>query len=198
MTLSDIIARILLTLRDARAGAEWVLSHQIPVRACWQILFLVLVGGTGVAVLAEVLGLAPPSVVFGEQGESATFWLGAINAGVLISAAWLVYVIGRRVGGTGDLAGSVLLVAWFQTILIFLQIVQYLTYVIFPPLAGLIGLLGMVLMGWLPTNFIAVLHGFKSRIAVFLALMAVSFILLVFVSLILRAMGVNLAMGPMA
>jgi len=196
MTWAYLIERLLKTFRDPRGGARWVLSHDLPIRTCWEILLLVTVVSTAIAVGAEAIGAAEPVLVFGVAGESFTLFLGLINLVALFLAALLIYSIGAAAGGKGDLKGAVLLVAWLQSVLIFLQLVQFLAVLVLPPLAGLIGIFALVMLFWLPTNFIAELHGFQSLPAVFASIFFASFVLLLIVSVILTVLGMELVVGP--
>ncbi len=73
-----------------------------------------------------------------------------------------MYLVGRKFGGRGTLAGAVALIAWTEFILSLLQVAQIVALVILPPLAEVIGLLGLLVFLWLLSQFVAELHGFAS------------------------------------
>ena len=69
-----------------------------------------------------------------------------------------------------------MLVAWVQVPPIALQLVQLVTMVLAPGLAPLVGIVGFALYAVLLSLFIAELHGFRSGVAVFFGILAVSFL----------------------
>jgi hypothetical protein len=73
-------------------------------------------------------------------------------------------------GGRGTFRDALLLIAWLQFILLCVQALQLLLGLALPPAAELVGLIGLLLLVWLLTNFTAVLHGFTSLWTVFLGL----------------------------
>lgn len=194
MNMGLLINRAVLSLRDPQGGARWVLAQGIPRGTAWELLVLVLVLSTALALAAEVVGLADPVLRDNEDGESFTFVLGLINMAVLTGAVFLIDGAGRMFGGKGDQAGAVMIVVWLQFILMLLQVVQYAALIALPPLAALISLFALIMVFWLPTNFIAELHGFTSRVAVFFGLMAISIVVLILVSIVLASLGLDLTM----
>jgi hypothetical protein len=58
-------------------------------------------------------------------------------------------------------------------VMVALQLVQFVAFLLSPALAGMIGLAGLVLFFWLMSSFIAELHGFASRGAVFVGIIGV-------------------------
>ena len=88
---------------------------------------------------------------------------------VLLMFAGLIQGVGRMAGGTGNFPDALLLLVWVQVILLLLQVAQIVLQLVLPPAAELLGLMGLVLMLWLVTNFVAELHGFSSLGAVFAA-----------------------------
>jgi hypothetical protein len=97
-------------------------------------------------------------------------------------------------GGSGTLEGAVRLIALLQFIMLLLQAVQVVFLLVLPPIADLIGLLSVGLMLWLLTNFIAVLHGFRSLLGVFLMILATTFVLSFVLVFLLSLLGVSLPM----
>lgn len=195
MDLSNVIQRAVMSVQDPREGARWVISHDVSLRTAWEMLALVLICGAMLTIGAEAFGLAEPILYVGPELRSFTFGLSIINVAVLMVSAVLIHVVGRMFGGTGDLTGSVLLMAWLQFILVLIQITQFLFFLVMPAIAGLISFLAIFLLFWLPVNFIAVLHDFRSRGLVFVALLVGGAAMMLLIALIVGLSGIDLAMG---
>lgn len=195
MNLADLIGMAFLALRDPDGSARRIIALNVPLRTAWEVLAFVVVLSALATIGAEALGLAEPVMVYGEEQESFSFGLSMVNGLVLAVAALLIHSVGRAFGGTGELADSVMLMAFLQFILILLQVVQFLVFIVLPPLAGLFSILALLLLFWLPTNFTATLHGFRSRPAVFVGLVVAGVVMLFSVSSLLGMYGLELNMG---
>lgn len=191
LTLNAILAMAWRTVKNPREGAEEILSLGIPRQALGILLLLVIV-------LSIILGQLTEIVLMRGQG----MFIGPIMAGVvqflalgLIIAA--VHVIGRAMGGTGTFPETVLLVAWLQFVMVCLQVIQTLAILILPGLAGLIGIVGFALFFWLLTNFVAVVHGFRSLPLVFVMILVSAFGIAFALSIVLVMSGVTVPMMGM-
>lgn len=177
-----------LSLADPQKGARAVLNLGIPMPARTVGLVLMAVAS---AILMHIGALLLPptedpvaNFITGSPIRSAVVqWL------ILFLSVVLIDRIGRARGGTGSFADAMLIVVWLQILMLALQAVQLLALVIVPPLAALLNIAGLLLFFWLMTSFIAELHGFASRQAVFFGIVvtaiAVAFVLVVVVVLIL-------------
>jgi hypothetical protein len=166
------------TLTAPRAGAAAVLNIGFAPIVGWMALLLMAVTST---LLTHISFAMMP-------GEVQEFWGAAMGSPVhtailqwvvLLISVHAIHRVGRWRGGHGDLQGAVILVAWLQFILLCVQIAQLVAQALVPPLADLLGLLGLVLFLWLLTNFVAQLHGFASLgltfLGIFLTILAASF-----------------------
>jgi hypothetical protein len=72
-----------------------------------------------------------------------------------------------------------------------IQVVQTALMLILPPLASIVGIVGLVLFMWLLTNFIAVIHGFRSLGQVFVMILLSMFVLAFILSILLTLFGVT-------
>jgi hypothetical protein len=93
--------------------------------------------------------------------------LALVQVGGLIISAVLMRVVGVWFGGTGQFSHALAMVAWIETLMLILQVLQLFALIIFPPVAVILALAGLFLMFWLATHFIAELHGFTSLPKVF-------------------------------
>lgn len=95
---------------------------------------------------------------------------GTVNLSPLAYAAVLLLILGlgsvtltvagRALGGTGTVAGALVLVAWLQAIDVALQVVVLVVAIVMPPLLPLIALAGLAALLWCLMGFVQALHGF--------------------------------------
>lgn len=193
LSLNQLLAMVGRSLRSPREGAEEVLALGIPKDALWLILAIVVV-------LSVVLAQATNLLVVGAGGEmfdgllSNPMVTGVIQLGLLLAMIAAVYWIGRAMGGSGSFEETLLLMSWLQFIMVVIQLAQTLALLVLPPVAGLIGVAALVIFFWLLTNFIAVLHGFRSLAQVFVMILVSGFTLAFFFSLALTLLGVTMPM----
>jgi hypothetical protein len=175
MTLDTLQDLLRLTIANPRAAATRLKALNLPVQTGWSAMLLVSVVS---AFLGFIGFLASP--IQGDPGVAAMFGsplrTALIQFTVLALTGFLAYWVGRRFGGTGTLAQALVLVAWVQVPPIALQLVQLVLMVLAPGLAPLVGIVGFALYAVLLSLFIAELHGFRSGVAVFFGILAVSFL----------------------
>ena len=163
-----------LTLQDPRRGIRAVLDLGVPVSARTAGLVLVAVASAIFMHLGSLF-LPPasdPITVFlaGSPIRSAILqWV------ILLASVVLIFRVGRARGGKGSFPDAMLIVVWLQVIMLPVQALHLAALILVPPLAGIINIAGLVLFFWLMTNFIAELHGFTSRRAVFIAIVLTAF-----------------------
>lgn len=182
MTLTDrMIALTKLTLQDPRQATRVLLAEGVPVPARTAGLMLVAVVS---ALLASLqIRLSPQDLDPLSALMLASPFRAAIVQWVFLAlSVVLIHRVGRAFGGIGSFPDALLIVVWLQCLTLVLQLLQLVSSVIAPPLAGIIGLGGFVLFLWLMTHFIAELHGFHSRG-------------LVFVGMVLTALAAGLVIG---
>ena len=92
-------------------------------------------------------------------------------------------------GGRGSLANALLLVAWFQVILLVVVLALTALGLILPPAAGLLALALPVLVGWMLTQFVMELHGFTSAWRVLFGILGGYVAVVIALSLVLAAVG---------
>lgn len=182
MTLTDrLTALAKLTLQDPRQAVRVLLAEGVPMRARTAGLLLVAVISALLASLQIQLNpqdLDPVSALM----LASPFRAAVVQWGFLALSVLLIHRVGRAFGGRGSFPDALLIVVWLQCLTLVLQVLQLVADVIAPPLAGIIGLGGLVLFLWLMTHFIAELHGFRSRG-------------LVFVGMVITAIAAGLVVG---
>jgi hypothetical protein len=161
LSFKALIAAARYTLQNPRAGARVILSLGLTTGQAFVALVLIAVLSTLLTAASFLIAPFPP-----EAGVQMLFAnpleLAVMQTAVLAFGAALVYLVGRKFGGRGTLAGAVALIAWTEFILSLLQVAQIVALVILPPLAEVIGLLGLLVFLWLLSQFVAELHGFAS------------------------------------
>jgi len=196
-SLNQLLMMVGRSLRNPREGAEEVLALGVPRDALWLIMGLVVVLSV---ILAEVTALIAMATV-GNTMDITGLLSNPIMAGglqliILLVMVVAVHRIGRGMGGTGSFEESLLLMSWLQFIMVVIQVVQTLTLVIMPPLAGLVGIAALGLFFWLLTHFVAVIHGFTSLAQVFVMILVSGFGISFCLMLILVFLGVELPTAP--
>lgn len=149
---------------DPRGVLRRLLDRDLPNAARWQI-FLV------VAVMSALLSHLFLWLVGGGDlvGRSLSPLItGAIQALLLLVVVAAVQLFGRAFGGKSEFRDTLLGMSVLQGLMIVVQFVQMVLFVAVPMLGEIVGLLAIGLFFWLLTNFVAELHGFRSRVRVFL------------------------------
>ncbi len=173
MNLRELLEGVVLTLRSPRAGARQIMQLNIPRREGWEILLLIAVLSAGFAYISVTISGAQADLGPDFPAPMAPLALAFAQLTVMVIMVFAIHGVGRAAGGSGTLEQALILVSWMQFILICLQILQIVATLVFPLLALLIGVAGLVVLFWLLTVFVAELHGFRSMTAVFLSVLVV-------------------------
>lgn len=175
MTLTNrMISLAQLTLQDPKAATRVLLAEQVPLPARTAGLLLVAVLSALLSSLQIQISPQPMDPI-SAMLLASPFRTAVVQWAFLALSVVLIHRVGRAFGGAGSFADALLIVVWLQCLTLVLQVIQFVTNVISPALAGLIGLVGFVVFLWLMTNFIAELHGFRSRGLVFLGMLISAF-----------------------
>ena len=164
LSLNGLSQAVIQTIRNPRSGARMVLSIDLSRRERWEMLLLTVVLSAVLAKLSVYVSGGSEEVgIF----AASPFALGAVQLVLMLFAVHAIDLVGRRMGGTGDLDGAIVIVTWLQFVMICIQILQILLLLIAPVLSFLLGVAGLGLFFWMLTQFIMELHGFKSAMSVF-------------------------------
>lgn len=175
MTLTDRMTRLAqLTLQDPKAATRVLLAEQVPLPARTAGLLLVAVLSALISSLQIQISPQPMDPI-SAMLLASPFRTAVVQWAFLALSVLLIHRVGRAFGGTGSFADALLIVVWLQCLTLVLQLIQLVTNVISPALAGLIGLVGFGVFLWLMTSFIAELHGFRSRGLVFVGMLISAF-----------------------
>jgi hypothetical protein len=190
LSLQTLLPMVWRTITNPREGAEEVLALGVPRHALWTILLLVLVLSIILGRITTLLVATAAGVTV--QGPLANPMItGVLQFALLVVTIYAIHFIGRSMGGKGSIDEAILLVAWLQFVMVCIQVVQTALMLILPPLASIVGIVGLVLFMWLLTNFIAVIHGFRSLGQVFVMILLSMFVLAFILSILLTLFGVT-------
>jgi len=190
LTLQTLLPMVWRTITNPREGAEEVLALGVPRQALWTILLLVLVLSIILGQITTLLVATAAGVTV--QGPLANPMVtGVLQLVLLVVAIYAIHFIGRSMGGKGSVDEAILLVAWLQFVMVCIQVVQTALMLVLPPLASIVGIVGLVLFMWLLTNFIAVIHGFRSLGQVFVMILLSMFVMAFILSILLTLFGVT-------
>lgn len=168
-------ALVVKSLFQPQQVARELVAWNPPLQLRWQATALLAVLST--LLTAATVQLAGPDALVSEDGMGGPFAATAIEFGVNLLAVLLATGVGQLAGGQGRFADALLLMAWVQFMLLLWQIPQSVALLIAPPLFLPLMSVGVVLMFWLLTHFIAALHGFVSPLRVFLAMIGLFFLI---------------------
>lgn len=179
------------TIRAPRETARVVMAFDLPRAARWEALFALVLLGSILAVL----------ITWAVTGD-LVLYLGVIPATPIVASivslsasvftVFGIYWIGRAMGGNGGFGETIILVAWTQFVVIFMQLAQIAAFLLLPPFSAAIDIAASLLSIWILTNFIAELHGFRSLAKVFLMILVSVFGIAFGLSLILAIIGVSI------
>lgn len=173
------------TLRDPAGTAQLIVRQRIPHEVGWMGLAAV-ISLTVVALHVSnmVLGTTPEQMGLGLRPFFDVVFLGAMTV-VMI---FVLYFAGRAMGGNGTFGGTLLLMTWFQAIVLVLVVIQLIATFIAPGLGGIVALVAIGLQLYCLVHFLNELHGFqslpKSAALFFVALIGIAFGLALIVTLI--------------
>lgn len=176
------------TVFNPRIAARAILRMKLSISVLWQALLLVAIL-TDLVMFAELAVGGGSSFLFGAAGPDPIAMAGMQVASLGITVLAL-HGIGRLFGGRGDLAGAMALVIWMQVIMIGFGLAQTVAYLLLPGLGNALGLVSIVMMLWLLTQFTAELHGFTNTWLVFFGLVAGATVLVFAISFVLMSLGV--------
>lgn len=147
------------TLRDPAAMGARISRLRWPHSVGWMGLGAVTLL-TIIAVYLETLMPGRPETVLGlgNRPFADSVLLGAMTV-VLV---FVLYYAGRAFGGTGSFGGTLLVMTWFQAIVLMLIVIQLIVAFIAPPMAGFAAIIAFGLQMWCLMHFLNELHGFNS------------------------------------
>ncbi len=161
------------TITNPRETARHLIAMNPPVALRWQAFAFL-------TVLSTLLPMVAFVIVGGDQRaeimQSNPLILAAVQFGFNIVTVLLMQGVGQWAGGKGQFPDALLLMVWLQVMLLFLQLAQCVAIIAAPVLMLPVMAVGIVLLFWLLSHFVAELHGFRSALRVFGAIFGLMFI----------------------
>ena len=162
------------TLVTPIEGGQSLMRLNPDMGARWTLL--------GAAIIVGVLIAYLLPVTMGIEGSlPSPLVMVGIQLGVNLLVIVLMTVVGRVFGGQGTFPDALLLMGWFQVVMVALQVAQLVVAMVLPSLGFLVATLTVGLFFWLLTGLVCALHGFRSQILVLLGvfgtLMTAAFVL---------------------
>lgn len=171
------------SLTSPRTAARALLGIRLKAAVLWQLAVLVSIL-TVLMIFAEITVGGGPTSLLDVLSVDPVIMAALQFASLLIMAA-AIYGVGRAFGGKGGWDGALALVVWLQVIMLGVAALQTALYLLVPALAQIVGLLSIVLLLWLLTNFTAELHGFTNLWVVFFGILGAGAVLLISLSYLL-------------
>lgn len=190
MSFDDLKALLGLTFRDPEAAARLLLAQGWPVSARWMgLLVAVSVSAILSWASAQIFPLSAEDPAAILTLSHTPLAMAGLQLGAIVLAAALMAGVGRMFGGRGSFEDALLLTVWIEIVLLVVQVVQVVLSLVLPPVAGMVGILAIVLFLWLTVQFTKALHGFSSALKVFLCLIATAFVAGFVLSFLAAAFG---------
>lgn len=190
MTFADFKPVLGLTFRNPEAAARALIAAGLPMQARWMAALLTVSLSAILAMLsALIFGMTPGDLPPMLAALYSPLAMAGVQFCAIILAAGLMTSVGRLFGGVGRFEDALLLTVWIEMMLLLVQVVQLVASVILPPVAGLLGIVSIVLFLWLTVHFVKALHGFRNVLLVFLSLIGTAFAIGFALSFLAAAFG---------
>lgn len=197
LTMQQIVSLCWQGITAPREAAHSVLALGVPRAALWPLAGLVAIAVAFMFVAqGSLVGMEVPVTDVEGAPQPFQVWplmVAAAVYGFLLAYAWVIWVLGKRLGGKGSFEEAVLLGIYLQAILLMIQFVELALLVVAPPFATLVALAALFYGLYLNIQFIDVLHGFGSLLKSFFLWLAASAAFGLALMLILTLTGVRLA-----
>ena len=157
--LATVSSLVIETIKDPAAMGAKIAQLRLPHQVGWMGLGLVIVLTVLALGLEQMLpGGAPVMSGMGGGPFVDVIFLGAMTT-VFI---FVLYYAGRAMGGSGTFGGTLLIMTWFQTVVLFLVVAQLIAVLLLPGLALIVSMAAFAIQLWCLLHFLNELHGFKS------------------------------------
>ena len=173
--INNIFDILKVSFLDPKSGAAKILRWQFQITTLIEFTLLALILSSILTQLHIVILPVEDEVTTPESSIGIIQFLDNPFANLILEATGLaitvlgVFLVGKLFGGIGSLQKTLILAVWLNYIMIVFQAVSLVITVIVPVLDYIFFPAGIILFFWLFSNFVTVLHGFKSALNVFFA-----------------------------
>lgn len=187
MTLKDLAALAMDTLRDPRGTGERLIALNLGLPVLWTALALASV----LSALLFSINMAIFPAAFPMPGLFFNPILYAVVlAGGMVISMHLLTWMGTMLGGRGSLAQVTVLLVWLQYLRLAAQVGLLALTMIMPPLGMMATIVVAFYSLWLLLNFLDVAHGFGSIAKALVLLLMTAVGIVVGLSFLLALIGV--------
>ncbi len=147
------------TLRDPEAMARQIVKLRLPHEFGWMALASV----TALTVIVVYLeGLLPGRSNVGVTIGGRPFFDMIFLGSMTVVFIFTLYYAGRAMGGAGTFGGTLLIMTWFQAVVLVLITIQLIVAFLVPTFGGIAALIAVVVQLYCLIHFLNVLHEFDS------------------------------------
>ncbi|MEL6572692.1 MAG: Yip1 family protein [Pseudomonadota bacterium] len=146
------------TLKDPAAMARRIKALRWPHVVSWMALASITALSVIAIHLEGMLPGQPELAIIGGRPFVDAVLLGALTV-ILI---FVLYWAGRAIGGTGTFGSTLLVMTWFQAVVLVMIAIQLIATLIMPGLSGFVALIAVVLQIYCLMHFLNELHDFDS------------------------------------
>jgi hypothetical protein len=189
MTMAITLPQLaVLTVRNPKEAATYILGQNLPREALWMALVLVAILNTILSSLSDMLVPVPPPL---DAIIANPFVFFVIVAGGLLLTVYAIYWAGRMMGGQGGIEDLLALIVWLQVLRSVAQAAVMVTLVVAPYLASFLVLIVGAATIWIFVNFVnAGLH-FNSLIRALVVVIIGGIALMIGLTVFLSVIGVT-------
>lgn len=191
--LFDFLPLAVQSLTQPRVGLRTILA--IPtqrvdvINAAWLVIVLNLI----ISAAFTVFGPTPTGP---EQAVVPITTSAIMLAMTMFGGGILVYVVGKKFGGTGSFDDSMKMVVWVNFILLLMQIPVPFAAAMGPEITGLVLILVVIVAMVQMTAQVMELHGFSQVFPVILGIIGTQFAFGIVLLIVLGLLGVSVPIEP--
>jgi len=187
LSVPGLLSLLRETIRDPSLVARQIMALRLDRGTLWSALAL--------ATILSVLLVAVMEALLPVQGATSLIgpWLYTVILGSsLVVSVFILTFVGNALGGGGDLGDALALMAWYQMLLLALQVFQLVSILIAPLLGMVASVISLGIALWVIVNFVNEMHRFGNMGRAVLTLVLAFLGLALGLGLILGSIGVNL------
>lgn len=186
--IGRIVDLIGVSVRDPDAAVAALKGMGIGPRESWRAIFLAASVG---AILSWLVMRTLPGAEAGlDRLTSQPIVMALLQVGAAALFATLVDRVGRMFGGTGRFDDALLVTAWLEIAMLFVQVPQILFSMAVPAVGGILSMLSFALYFVLAVQLIRAVHGFRNPLLVALGIVGTVFVAAFALSLLAASLGI--------
>ena len=186
--IGRIVDLIGVSVRDPDAAVAALKGMGIGPRESCRAIFLAASVG---AILSWLVMRTLPGAEAGlDRLTLQPIVMALLQVGAAALFATLVDRVGRMFGGTGRFDDALLVTAWLEIAMLFVQVPQILFSMAVPAVGGILSMLSFALYFVLAVQLIRAVHGFRNPLLVALGIVGTVFVAAFALSLLAASLGI--------